>query len=153
VKFTVDTNVSRLTMLLRLLGYDAVFFSGRDDGQMISRAFVEHRVILTRDTHIPRWGVVLRGEVKAVLISSDDAESRFRQVVRELGLRRDGAFSLCLQCNATLVGIAREEARGRVPPFVFQTQQQFFECPVCHRLYWRGTHWADLVKKLGRVLA
>ena len=22
------------------------------------------------------------------------------------------------------------------------------ECPACHRIYWRGTHWEAMVRKL-----
>jgi len=153
MKFIVDANVGKLTKLLRLLGCDAVFFTGPNDGQMISRALAEQRIILTRDTHIPKWGVVRRGEVRALLIRSDDPGQQADQVVREFRLHRDEAFSLCLECNVPLTSVDREAARNRVPPYVFQTQQQFLECPGCHRLYWRGTHWADMVRRLERLSA
>ena len=41
-----------------------------------------------------------------------------------------------------------ESARGRVPDYVFATQETFVECPGCTRLYWRGTHWRNMVREL-----
>jgi uncharacterized protein with PIN domain len=26
------------------------------------------------------------------------------------------------------------------------------ECPQCHRLYWRGTHWTAMTNKLKRLM-
>jgi hypothetical protein len=38
-----------------------------------------------------------------------------------------------------------------VPPYVLQTQPAFRRCPSCARVYWRGTHWQGVEKKLGLV--
>jgi uncharacterized protein with PIN domain len=35
-----------------------------------------------------------------------------------------------------------------VPPYVFKTQEQFVECPACHRIFWKGTHWQAMTRKL-----
>jgi uncharacterized protein with PIN domain len=32
-----------------------------------------------------------------------------------------------------------------------QTQSQFMQCPHCQRLYWRGTHWSNMMDELGQV--
>jgi hypothetical protein len=42
----------------------------------------------------------------------------------------------------------KEEVRDRVPPYVFQTQREYVECPACHRIYWKGTHWQAMVKTI-----
>jgi len=26
------------------------------------------------------------------------------------------------------------------------------ECPACHRIYWRGTHWQAMTKKLEKFM-
>ncbi len=152
VRFIVDANVGKLTKWLRLLGYDAVFFDGAEDGQMISTALREGRVILTRDTHILDWGVVKSGRVKALLINADHPDTQIRQVVRDLGLDVDGdTFTRCLECGEPLRRIEKRDAESRVPPYVFKTQEQFLECPKCRRLYWRGTHWQAMVSRLRKL--
>jgi len=149
LKFIVDANVGKLTKWLRLLGYDTRFFEGQDDGEMISIALAEERIILTRDTHIMQWGVVRAGRVKAILVTSDNSDSQMRQVVRDLRLEIAGnAFTLCLECNQSLSAVGKDEVESRVPPYVFLTQDKFLTCPKCGRIYWKGTHWRAMVDKM-----
>ena len=141
--------MGKLAKWLRIMGYDALFFEGSDDSDMIAAALAEGRVILTRDTQIMRRRVVASGQLKAILIQSDEPERQMRQVVATLDLaHRFQRFSICLECNQPLVERKREQVRDLVPPYVFQTQNQYMECSVCHRIYWRGTHWQAMTKKL-----
>lgn len=152
LKFIVDANVGKLTKWLRLLGYDAVFFDGAADGEMISTALREDRVILTRDTHILEWGVVKSGRVKALLINADHPDAQIHQVVSGLSLDVEGeVFTRCLECGEQLRKISKVEVESRVPPYVFKTQEQFLECPTCLRVYWRGTHWQAMVSRLRKL--
>jgi uncharacterized protein with PIN domain len=151
-KFIVDSNVGKLARWLRMLGYDAVFFEGEDDAYMIDRALKESRVILTRDTQIMKRGVITGGRLKAILIDSDQPEPQIRQVIDTLHIDfQSRPFTVCLECNNPLEKRNQEEVKERVPPYVFQTQQQYMECPVCHRIYWRGTHWQAMLRKLERL--
>ncbi len=151
-RFIVDSNVGKLAKWLRMLGYDAVFFEGDDDAYMIDRALKESRVILTRDTQIMKRGVITGGRLKAVLIDSDEPESQILQIIEGLHLDfQSRTFTICLECNQPLEERSKEEVKERVPPYVFKTQTQYMECPVCHRIYWRGTHWQAMLRKLERL--
>ncbi|MFC2021473.1 Mut7-C RNAse domain-containing protein [Chloroflexota bacterium] len=152
MKFIVDHNVGKLTRWLRMMGYDTLFFTGDDDWQMVITALNEGRVILTRDTQIMSRGVVASGRLKAILIQSDKPDEQMRQVVDELNLdMQSRVFSVCLECNQTLEKRTRQQVKGRVPPFVFQTQDQYVECPSCHRIYWKGTHWRAMTGTLEKL--
>lgn len=152
LRFIVDSNVGKLAKWLRMLGYDAVFFDGEDDAYMIDRALKEGRVILTRDTQVMKRGVITSGRLKAILIESDQPEPQVRQVIDTLHIdSQSRLFTVCLECNNPLEERSKEEVEQRVPPYVFQTQQQYMECPVCHRIYWRGTHWQAMLQKLERL--
>lgn len=151
-RFIVDSNVGKLAKWLRMLGYDAVFFEGDDDAYMIDRALKESRVILTRDTQIMKRGVITSGRLKAILIDSDEPEPQILQVIEALHLDfQSRTFTICLECNQPLEERRKEEVKERVPPYVFKTQTQYMECPVCHRIYWRGTHWQAMLRKLERL--
>ena len=153
LKFIVDSNVGKLAKWLRMMGYDALFFEGINDSQMIATALAENRVILTRDTQIMRRRVITRGQLKAILIQSDEPERQMRQVMDTLKLDYQfQPFSICLECNQPLVERRKEEVKERVPPHVFQTQSQYMECPACHRIYWRGTHWQAMTRKLEHLI-
>lgn len=149
VRFIVDHNVGKLTRWLRMMGYDTLFFDGEDDSDMIATALAEDRVILTRDTRIMERRLITTGRLKAVLIACEEPELQIRQVVTALKLDVNfRPFSLCLECNQPLIERSKEQVGERVPPYVFKTQQQYMECPACHRIYWRGTHWQAMTRRL-----
>ena len=136
-----------------MMGYDALFFEGSDDSHMVAKAMAECRVILTRDTEIMKRRLVTSGRLKAILIDSEEPEQQIQQVVDTLNLEwQFKPFTLCLECNQPLVGRGREEVRDRVPPYVFKTQGQYMECPACHRIYWRGTHWEAMTRRMERFI-
>jgi len=153
IKFIVDNNVGKLVKWLRIMGYDTLFFGGSSDSGMIAIALNEDRVILTRDTQIMKRRVVTSGQLKAILITSDEPELQIRQVIDTLNLNcQFRPFTLCLECNQPLVERSKEQVKDLVPPYVFQTQSQYVECPACHRIYWRGTHWQAMTKKLKKFM-
>ncbi len=148
-KFIVDHNVGKLARWLRLMGYDALFFRGENDAELVAIALKEGRVILTRDTRIMQRRLVTRGKLKALLIASDQPQRQIRQLIDSFNLDcRFNPFSLCLECNQPLVERKKAEIEGLVPPYVFKTQEQFRQCPSCGRFYWRGTHWRAMTRRL-----
>ncbi len=153
LKFIVDCNVGKLVKWLRLMGYDTRFFDGSDDSQLVAIAQAEGRVILSRDTRIMKRRVITSGQLKAVLIHSDEPERQIHQVIDALDLDcRFRPFTLCLECNQPLVEKNKEEVEELVPPYVFQTQSQFMQCPACRRIYWRGTHWQAMSQRLEKFM-
>ncbi len=152
IKFVADHNVGKLAKWLRMMGYDTVFFNGSNDSEMVARALAEDRIILTRDTQIMKRGVITNGRIKALLINSDVSVSQIRQVMEILKLDYQyKPFTRCLECNQPLEERSKGQVENRVPPYVFKTQSQYMECPACHRLYWRGTHWEAMTGKLSRL--
>ena len=149
MKFIVDHNVGKLAKGLRMMGFDTLLFEGGDDHYMVATALAEGRVILTRDTEIMRRRLVTSGRLKAILIESSEPEKQVRQVVKTLNLAGQfKPFTICLECNQPLVERSKEEVKGRVPPHVFQTRDQYMECPACNRIYWKGTHWQAMTRRL-----
>jgi uncharacterized protein with PIN domain len=153
MRFIADHNVGKLARWLRMMGYDSLFFDGSDDSQMVAQAMAEGRVILTRDTEIMKRRLITRGRLRAVLIESEEPERQIRQIMDTLDLKRQfRPFTLCLECNQPLLERSQEEVKERVPPYVYKTQSQYMECPVCRRIYWRGTHWEAMTRRLKKWL-
>jgi uncharacterized protein with PIN domain len=149
MKFIVDHNVGKLARWLRMMGYDSVFFDSGEDSLMVRQALAEGRIVLTRDTGIMKRRVVNNGRLKAILIESSEPERQMRQLLSTLDLvAQSKPFTLCLECNRPLESRTREEIAERVPPYVYKTQTQYMECPACRRIYWQGTHWKAMVRKL-----
>ena len=154
IKFIVDNNVGKLAKWLRIMGYDALLFKEEDDGKMVKVALAQNRVILTKDTQIMRRRLVTSGRIRAILVEDSDAKAQLQQVVEALNLDYQfRPFSICLECNQNLVERGKDEVRDLVPPYVFNAQSQYMECPSCHRIYWRGTHWQAMSRELEKLAA
>ena len=149
IEFIADNNVGKLARWLRLIGYDTLLFKQKDDGQMIKTALTENRVILTKDTQFMKRRLVTNGKLKTIHIKQDDPKLQVQKVVEALNLNYHfKPFSLCLECNRALIARDREEVKNLVPARVFETQTRYTQCPACHRIYWQGTHWQAMDKKL-----
>ena len=150
-RFVVDVNVGRLAKWLRVMGYDTLFPQDADDNDLVHIALREGRVLITRDAGISGRRAARQGLMRVVHIVDDDLRGQLRQLVQDLRLDLQGGFSRCVRCNESLLLMEREDVAGRVPTYVFQNHQDFMECPLCCRLYWRGTHWSGMIAQLDQV--
>lgn len=152
-RFVVDINVGKLAKWLRVMGYDTLLFTDRDDGKMVSLALQQQRVILTKDTQIMKRRLITSGKLKAMLVEGDNPKAQLQQVASVLNLKfQCKPFSLCLECNQQLHHIDKDKVIDLVPPHVYKTQDHYMECPACHRLYWQGTHWLAMKKELEKLI-
>lgn len=148
-KFIVDANVGKLVRWLRMMGYDAVFFDEPDDGKMVKLALAQGRTVITRDTGFMKRRAVTSGRVRALLVSGDDPDKQMRDVIGTLRLDEEYCpFTRCLECNTVLSSREKTDIAQIVPPRVYEKQEQYMACPHCRRIYWRGTHWQAMKKKL-----
>jgi uncharacterized protein with PIN domain len=84
------------------------------------------------------------------VLAGNDPVEHLHQVVSAFGL--DSAarlFTRCIRCNVELAAASAEEAAARVPDCVRERHEQFFTCPRCGTVFWRGTHVANTCHKLG----
>ena len=146
VRLIADVMLGRLAKWLRLLGYDTRYDNSAGDTALLRIAQAEERVLLTRDQALARQ----RG-VRAVWIESQDLVAQIRQVRAAIGPPPDGSLTRCAVCNARLVAIAKADVETRVPPYVFQTQDEFYRCPQCERIYWAATHVERMREVIGNL--
>ena len=150
-RFLADCNVGRLARWLRVLGYDAVYEPLLPDAQIVARALAEGRVLLTRDADMMQRKVIAGGAVRALLLRNDRVQDQVRQVLTELALEPVQPLSRCLDCNAELEPRAKAAVAGRLPPYVYATQERFSECPQCARVFWPGTHWERMRERIAAL--
>jgi uncharacterized protein with PIN domain len=151
-KFIIDHNAGKLVKWLRMLGCDTVFFKGDDDAEMVSIALSENRIIITRDTGIMKRRLITSGRVSALLLVSEIALKQMKQVMRSFGIDDyRSLFTRCLECNSLLEEQTKEEVSDRIPPYVYNTQDKYMECPSCRRIYWKGTHWQAMTNKINLI--
>jgi len=148
-RFLADAMLGRLARWLRLLGFDTEYAQQLSDGELVRRAIEQERWILTRDRALPQeW------RVSGVLVlAAEGLVEQLREVVRTFRLsRRVRPFSRCGECNAVPLAAPRDEVAAELPPRVLATQREFRRCPGCGRIYWRGSHAAQMKAVIDRVL-
>jgi uncharacterized protein with PIN domain len=148
MRYICDDNLGKLAKWLRMLGYDTLFFDPIEDGELVSKALKDNRVVLSRDTQLSRFKMKL--DQSLLLIKSDKPLEQLKQVVRHFKLKPDKnlLFSRCLVCNQSLQKVDKEKIKNRLYPYVYQTQDDFMLCPQCDRIYWPATHVERMVETL-----
>jgi hypothetical protein len=149
VKFVVDVMLGKLAKWLRIMGFDAAYGNRAADRELLQTARRERRVLLTRDRRLFQSAKNVRG----LLIESEDWRRQLAQVLDAFGLRdKARPMTRCLACNLRLKRLSRKNARNLVAPFVFERASAFSICPRCGRVYWPGTHFGDMDKRLSKIL-
>lgn len=136
--FLVDFMMGRLCRWLRLIGYDAEFFRGPGHRDILYRSVREGRTIITRNSRLSA-----RKAFQRIVVASDLVFDQLDELVRAdiICFDRKMFFSRCLICNVSLIRAEKNSVREFVPEFVFSSQSDFSACPICRKIYWKGTHW------------
>ncbi|OGP66054.1 MAG: hypothetical protein A2170_14360 [Deltaproteobacteria bacterium RBG_13_53_10] len=151
MKFLVDRMLGKLAKNLRTLGYDTLYYHGEDPRQLIEMARQQGRAVLTRNTNV----IPERPQDEILMLEQDDPDLQVKHLIKRGVLSLDEArpFSRCLLCNVLLVEIPAADVEGKVPDFIFYHQKEFFQCPDCDRIYWRGSHQENMQKWLEGLFA
>ena len=146
--FVVDGMLGKLAKWLKILGFDA-FFLPDDDDRILATARHEGRTILSGDREFIRRA----GRHPALLIESTIWPDQVRQVLTRFDLYGDARpFTRCLECNVPLEPLSRAAAVQIVPPHVLEKSAAFSLCPGCGRVYWAGTHQAEMERTIRDLL-
>ena len=145
-RFFADCMVGKLAKWLRILGYDTAYQRKIADQDLVLRAQFEERIILTRDGGL----LSRRGVNEYLLVQSSDYLDQLREVVTafRLAFDEDRLFRRCTECNTETEVIAKELVAAEVPSYVLQTRDAFSLCPRCRKIYWRGTHVDNTLRRL-----
>ncbi len=150
-RFLADAMLGKLATWLRILGCDVEYPGDLPDDEIVERALRTGRIILTRDTLLIRRR---KARDNHFFVTGDGWRDQLRQVVAAFGIDpAGGLFTRCLRCNAPLGAIAKPDVAGRVPPYVYATQETFGACPSCGRLYWHATHREEMERELREILS
>jgi len=146
MKFIADVMVGKLARYLRMAGYDVLYENTASDDHIVKVAEKTGRVVLTRDTLMLTRRGFKNGTIKYLCIEDDNFKSQLKQLKTELKIPLEPKLTRCIECNNKLIKVNKEDVRGKVPPYVFKTQENFMYCKKCGKYYWRGTHYQNIKK-------
>lgn len=137
-RFLADVMLGKLATWLRLLGCDVEYFRNVTDEELVAKASLSGRVLLTRDAGLVRRRLARNNHF---FVRGNDFREQLRQVAERFSIEpSDRILTRCLRCNESLEAIDRTVAREQVPTYVYATARDFKTCDRCGRIYWNGTH-------------
>ncbi len=143
-RFLLDGMLGGLARWLRICGYDAKYLRRASDEELLSRAFEERLTLLTRDKLLHRKA--LRAGLESFLVEGETDAEKLASVSSRFGLSLDAECSRCPECGELLRMAEKEEVSYRVPSRTFETYDEFWICNSCGKVYWRGSHWRNIIE-------
>ena len=151
LKFLADGMLGKLTRWLRMLGHDVVYTGSMNDNELISKTKEENRILLTRDVKLYQRATA-KG-VEAFLLESPDQIANLAQTAKrfKFPLEINPDRSRCPKCNTKIKSVQKAEVEGKVPEKTLAHYDEFWQCPNCGQIYWRGAHWKEIEKTLAEA--
>ncbi|MCX8043779.1 MAG: Mut7-C RNAse domain-containing protein [Desulfobacterota bacterium] len=143
--FICDSMLGSLARLMRMVGIDTEYWRSHDRRALAEKAARESRVVLTRIRRIPRN---LQQQCTWYTVTSETLQDQMNEVVRYFSIQSDTFRPLarCLRCNKELVYVSKAEVAGHIPEYVYNNMNEFSMCLRCKRIYWKGTHYNNMLK-------
>jgi uncharacterized protein with PIN domain len=149
MRFVVDCMLGKLAKWLKILGFDVIYLNRAPDDELLRLARRDQRILLTRDHRL----VESSGNIRSLLVTSEDWPSQLAQVLDTLKLRPAiRPYSRCLACNVVLQSLPKRKARNLVAPFIYEHASSFAVCPSCGRVFWPGTHYKDMDSRVDSII-
>jgi uncharacterized protein with PIN domain len=150
LRFVADAHLGGLARFLRMAGFDTIYDNNIHDDEIEELAANEDRVVLTRDRELLKRRTITHG----CYVHSLKAAHQLREMVDRLDLAASmEPFTLCLHCNAPLRDVPKSEVVDQLPPSVRELHEEFNTCDVCHRVFWKGSHYKRMTALLAAASA
>lgn len=144
MKFIVDGMLGKLARWLRMLGYDTEYSGDINDDEILEIALKEKRIILTRDYEFFKRANLNGAE--AIFIRGKTNTEKLADLSKQIGIRLeiDIDKSRCPKCNTKIKLIPKEIVKNKVHEVTYRFYNEFWQCPKCGQIYWKGSHWKKI---------
>lgn len=147
-RFILDAHLGKLAKYLRMLGFDTLFRNDFEDSEIIEISVNENRIILTRDKLLLNSGRITHG----YFVRATEKHEQLKEVVQKFDLYSQfKSFTRCMTCNSKLVPVKKEKITGKVPVEVMHNFDEFFFCPSCRKVYWKGSHFKKMENLITQI--
>lgn len=148
--FHCDAGLGGLARWLRAAGYDAAFWPGIDDDELLRKLIGTSAILLTTDRRLMDRGVITSGAIAALLVPISLKKGEQFTFVRE-ALELPLKPPRCMACGGRLIAVEKESVRDRIPPRTYPWRDDYYLCERCDRLFWKGTHWERIEVALAKT--
>jgi len=136
-----------LAKWLRIYGFDTFYVDSEiDDEGLMEIAKKEKRVLITRDKDL-----IIKAKkelIKIIQVEKTGIDNELSVVLNEIDIDKSKILSRCTICNIILDEIKKSEIKNKVAEKVFENNEKFWFCSKCKRIYWKGTHYENMIDKI-----
>ncbi|MBC8389852.1 MAG: hypothetical protein H8E13_17645 [Actinobacteria bacterium] len=138
--------LQKLAILLRILGFDVLYFQNEDYISVINLTKREYRILLSRVKFLKKLPWIF-------YLNKDDLDGQLEQIIKELKLKvnKGNLFSRCSNCNNLLQEVREEEVKREIPLDVCGRSYWFKRCLNCGKIFWNGNHMPTFKEKLMKI--
>ena len=147
LRFAADRMLGKLVRWLRLFGYDTFYQRDATTGNLVYIALRDNRVLLTRQRKVCELI-----NSPCYLIHSSKLGEQIRELVRKFAISTEITYSRCTLCNSPIRSVKKQFVKDKVPIYTYITHENFYICPTCKRIYWKGSHCKRAKASLRRFL-
>ncbi|MCD6279334.1 hypothetical protein J7J26_00985 [Candidatus Micrarchaeota archaeon] len=152
--YVMDIMLKKLTRWLRILGINAVYPPSEDDDIIIEYAMKKNGVLVTSDKEMSHKAE--NKGVRVIFIQSQCFDNQLIEFVEKAGveLPNEPIERYCPICNGKLIRLTDQQIltfREKIPPKVSKYNKIFWMCDSCTRIYWKGTHYDEIVSKIKEI--
>ena len=150
MKYLCDQMFGTLAKWLRIYGFDTYFPKGdKKDSELLDICKNENRTLITRDKNL-----IIRAKrekIKTIEISSINIDDQIRSAIYAVKINSDGVLSRCILCNSLVDEIKKEEVKGKIPKNSFDSNEKYWYCKKCDKIYWKGSHFENMIEKINEI--
>jgi uncharacterized protein with PIN domain len=140
-----------LTRWLRAAGYDAWWAYDLEDEALIEVSRTQNRILLTSDSGLMKQPPIVSNAVSALFVPRElNVSGQVEFVFQHYGLKRRPPR--CMKCGGGLAWIPKASVRTEAPPRTYCWLDDFYRCLRCGQLFWKGTHWNNILDKLDSLI-
>jgi uncharacterized protein len=154
--FLLDVHLGALTRRLRLMGLDIAYDSDADDGELVTRALAEDRVLLTQDHALLRRRALAPPQrpgppvARAAHVRGSLPDDQLADVLDRFAPPL-APFTRCVACGGDLEPTTIDAVAHLLEPGTRRSYTEFVRCTRCGRPYWHGAHGARLDAVVARA--
>jgi hypothetical protein len=125
-----------------MLGLDTLYSNHYTPEELIEVSLRGKRIILSRSFPLIRHKEVTH----AYWIRSADPLEQIKDLIINLYLSNlSDPLTRCLNCNDRLVPVEKPEILHRLEERTATYYTEFFKCPCCDQIYWKGSHFENML--------
>ena len=144
-KFLADAMLGKLCRWMRFLGYDVEYAdSSMEDDDIIRKCNSSGLILITMDVDLSQ-----RLE-RSILMRSFDMDDQLLTLLDAYPIGKEKEMSRCPVCNGVL-SLRSGSVGVSVPVAIARNFHEFWACTGCDRIYWKGSHYDKITKKLSEL--